>query len=124
LGISTDLKFYELVRILGNALAKSIALTGWPVKKQELIKFEPQKWSSNYITQSCDILANFFFNFLRFHTGLKDEKYKLKAEAISKHFLIKDLVPEIQKSFDLSEGETKDVICTNQEFLVTIDPIL
>jgi len=123
LPIIVDLQFYELVRILGNSLAKSITLTGWPVKKQELIKFEPQKWSSNYITQTCDILANFFFNFLRFQVGLKDKKYQLKAEALSKHFLLKELLPGIKENFIL-DSETKDVTCINKELLITIDPIL
>ena len=122
LPIIWDLKFFELVRILGNSLAKTISLTGWPVKNQELVKFEPQKWNSNYLTQSCDILANFFFNYLRHNLGRTDKKYELKANALTKHFLLDELLPEIKKSFTL-DTSTKDIIYIGQNILVTIDPI-
>lgn len=122
LPIVWNLEFFELIRILGNSLAKSINATNWPIKKQELIKFEPQKWSSNYLTQSCDILSNFFFNYLRYQVGLKDKKYELKTNALTKHFLLDELLPEIKKSFIL-DTETNDVICIDQQLLVTIDPI-
>ena len=79
LQIIWDLKFFDLIKILGNSLAKVITLTGWPVKQQELIKFEPQKWSGNYLTQSCDVLANFFFNYIRFNLGKTEKKYELRA---------------------------------------------
>jgi len=122
LPIICDLGFFELIKILGNSLAKVITLTGWPVKQQELIKFEPQKWSANYLIQSCDILANFFFNYLRFNLGRTDKKYELKASALTKHFLLDDLLPEIKKSFSL-DTTTNDIICIDQNLLVTIDPI-
>ncbi len=122
LPIIWDLKFFELIKILGNSLAKTIILTGWPVKKQELLKFEPQKWSANYLTQSCDILANFFFNYLRYNLGRTDKKYELKANVLSKHFLLDEILPEIKKSFAL-DTTTNDIICTDQNILVTIDPI-
>lgn len=122
LPIIWDLDFFELIKILGNSLAKVITLTGWPVKQQELVKFEPQKWSANYLTQSCDILANFFFNYLRFNLGRIDKKYELKASALTKHFLLDELLPEIKKSFSL-DATTNDVICVDQNLLVTIDPI-
>ena len=122
LPIIWNLDFFELIRILGNSLAKVISLTGWPVKEQELIKFEPQKWSSNYLTQSCDILANFFFNYLRFNLGRTDKKYELKASALTKHFMLDELLPEIKKSFSL-DATTNDIVCTDQSILVTIDPL-
>jgi len=122
LPIIWDLKFFELIKILGNSLAKCITLTGWPVKQQELIKFEPQKWSENYLTQSCDILANFFFNYLRFNLGRTEKKYELKAKALSKHFLINELLPEIKKAITLNK-DTNDVICIDQNLLVTIDAV-
>lgn len=120
LQIIWDLKFFELIKILGNSLAKFITLTGWSVKQQELIKFEPKKWSENYLTQSCDILANFFFNYLRFNLGRTEKKYELKAKALTKHFLIDELLPEIKKAFTLDK-DTNDIICTDQNLLVTID---
>ena len=122
LPIIWNLEFFELIKILGNSLAKTITLTGWPVKRQELVKFEPQKWSSNYITQSCDILANFFFNYLRYNLGRIEKKYELKANALTKHFLLDDLLPEIKKSFAL-DTSTNDIICVDQNILVTIDPV-
>jgi len=122
LPIIWDLEFFELIKILGNSLAKVITLTGWPVKQQELIKFEPQKWSANYLTQSCDILANFFFNYLRFNLGKTDKKYELKASALTKHFLLDELLPEIKKSFSL-DTTTNEIKCIDQNLLVTIDPI-
>jgi hypothetical protein len=122
LPIIWDLEFFELIRILGNSLAKVITLTGWPVKQQELIKFEPQKCSANYLTQSCDILANFFFNYLRFNLGRTDKKYELKAAALKKHFLLDELLHEIIKTFSL-DSTSNDVICIDQNLLVTIDPI-
>lgn len=122
LEINWDFSFFELIKILGNSLAKVITLTGWPVKQHELIKFEPQKWSSSYLTQSCDILANFFFNYLRFNLGRTDKKYELKANALTKHFLLNDLLPEIKKSFTL-DTTINEIVCIDQSLLVTIDPI-
>ncbi len=122
LPIIWDFSFFELIKILGNSLAKVITLTGWPIKQQELIKFEPQKWSANYLTQSCDILANFFFNYLLFNSGKPDKKYELKSSALTRHFLLDDLLPEIKKSFSL-DTTTNDIICVDQNLLVTIDPI-
>jgi hypothetical protein len=122
LPIIWELSFFKLIKILGNSLATVITLTGWPVQQQELVKFEPQKWSANYLTQSCDILANFFFNYLRFNLGRTDKKYELKASALTKHFLLDELLPEIKKSFSL-DATTNDVICIDEKLLVTIDPI-
>ena len=121
LPIIWELKFFDLIKILGNSLAKVITKPGWPVKQQELVKFEPQKWSANYLTQSCDILANFFFNYLRFNLGRADKKYELKASALTKHFGLDELLPEIKKSFSL-DTTTNDIICIDQNLLVTIDP--
>lgn len=120
LSIKMKLNFFNIIKILGNSLAQAIKLQGWPVKKQKLIKFQPQKWSANYLIQSCDILANFFFNYLRFTVGLKDEKYKLKAFALRKYFLFDD--DNIKKTFSLDK-RTNDIICSNKNILVTIDPI-
>lgn len=122
LPVEWPLKFYELVLVLGNSLAKVINLTGWPVKKQELIKFKPLKWTESYLIQSCDILANFTLNHLRFQVGLTDKKYKLKSEALLKHFLLDEHDEDIKKTFSInSSGD--DVICTDQGLLVTIDAI-
>jgi len=59
---------------------------------------------------------------LRFNLGRTDEKYELKASALTKHFLLDELLPEIKKSFSL-DATTNDVICIDQNLLVTIDPI-
>ena len=120
LPIVRELSFFQLINIIGNTLATVIKNPGWPIKQQELVKFEPKKWSSNYIIQSCDILANFFFNYLRFNLGRTDRKYELKAHAFEKHFLLDELLPEIRKVFAL-ETITNDVMCIDQNLFVTID---
>ncbi len=122
LDIIWNLDFFELITILGNSLATIIKSPGWPVKQQKLVKFEPQKWSENYLTQSCDILANFFFNYLRFNLGKTEKKYELKASALTNHFLLDELLPKIKESFSL-HSTTNDIICIDPNLFITIDPI-
>lgn len=123
LPIEWPLNFYELVRILGNSFSKVITLTGWPVKQQDLIKFEPQKWSSNYLIQSCDIVSNFTFNYIRHLLGRNDRKYELKANALNKYFSLDNIQTELRGSFAL-DPSNNDLICMDQDLLVTIDPII
>jgi hypothetical protein len=121
LQIKYPMKFFTLICVLGNALSKVIRLNGWPVIKQELVLFKPLKWSSSYLIQSCDILSNFSYNFIRYHSGQMNESYKLKAQALSKHFLLNELEKEISKIFQIDDA---DVICIDPTLLATIDPII
>jgi hypothetical protein len=119
--ISADLKFYELVKVLGNTIAKvfsKLKFPGWSHSDQEIEKIEPLKWSDSCIIQLCDILANFFYCYLRYNVGLTDKKYKLKSDALSTRFGFNDFLSKVKANFELRDGE---VFCNDNSTLLTID---
>ncbi len=119
LPFSWPLPFYDLVKIQGNAWAKTIKLAGWPTKKHELVKFQPLKWQENYLVQSCDILSNFTFNHLRYSVGLTDKKYQLKSNALLKHFDLADQTEQIKATFKLNDSGN-DVVCKDPSLHATL----
>lgn len=119
--LSADLKFYELIKILGNTIAKVIGalkFPGWSHSEQEIEKVEPLKWSDSYIIQVCDLLANFFYCALRFHVGLIEKKYELKSKALTQRFEFDNFGDKIKEKFELKDGE---VFCKDNSTLLTID---
>jgi hypothetical protein len=112
------LDFYDLIRIWGNSLAKTIKAEGWPTKDQQLVKFQPLKSTEDVIIQTCDIVANFFFNFLRFQVGIADPKVKLKSDAISKFIDFSEHSEAVKSSFSERHGE---VICRAKKIKVCIE---
>ncbi|MFX0195471.1 MAG: hypothetical protein ACFFCW_05045 [Candidatus Hodarchaeota archaeon] len=118
LPIEYPLEFYRLIAILGNALSRVIKLEGWPVKKHRLIKFQPLKWTEDYLIQSCDIISNYFYNFLRYQVGISEKKYELKSGALMSHIGLDKHISKIKKSFENDSGE---VICTDNQLKVSID---
>ncbi len=119
--LSADLKFYELIRILGNTIAKVIGLNefkGWSKSNQELVKFESLKWSDSYIIQLCDVLANFFFNHIRYLAGKTEKKYELKSKALSTRINLEKLESRIKTGFEIKDG---DITSSNGYILLTAD---
>lgn len=112
--------FYRLVNIIGNLIANSISkikLSGWPTSNQNITKYEPIKSTESYIIQLCDILCNFFYCYLRYEVGLKNEMYELKSNALISRFRL-DNFNELQEKFEEKDG---DVFCRDLECSYTIN---
>ncbi len=119
--LSADLKFYELIKVLGNTIAKvvgKLSFPGWSHSEQEIEKVEPLKWSDSYIIQLCDLLANFYYCMLRFNVGLTDKIYEYKSNALSQRLEFSDMADKIKEEFELKDGE---VFCKDDSTLLTID---
>lgn len=114
------LNFYELVRILGDVIARTLLPPDWSVKHQKLANFQPLKWFNDYIIQTCDIVSNFYYNFLRYRVGINESKCRLKSDALLKFLPFDEHLPEIRKNFATNDGE---VVCINKELKVNI-PII
>lgn len=120
------IRFFDIVKITANALSKTLSsLNGWSKsKEQKIINFEPLKDKDNYIIQCCDIVSNFFLNFLRIQLGIHDPIYQLKSDAFSDIFEI-DL-EKVHSNFkskefvDKEDKAFKEVICINHEMRDTI----
>lgn len=118
---STDLQFFEFVRVLGNTFAKVIGamkFPGWSISKQELVKYDSLKWSDSYLIQLCDVLANFCFNHIRFLVGKTEKKYELKSNALTNRINLDNLNSKIKVGFQIKDG---DVTCLNEYTLLIID---
>lgn len=126
IGDTNPIMFFDIVKITANASSKILSsLNGWSKSKgQKIIKFEPLKDEENYVIQCCDIVSNFFFNFLRTQVGIHEPIYQLKSDAFLDIFEI-DLEKVYSnfksKEFVDKDGKTfKDVICINHEMYDTI----
>lgn len=118
LPIESNFHFYEIIKILGNALMKMTAtLPGWPSINQSITKFDPKKWSDDTIVQTCDIIANFFLNHLRYKTGITEKKYEYKSLALEK---IIDFNMNINKEFIRLDTSGKDITCLRKELFATL----
>lgn len=114
------LDFYRLVNIIGNLIAYSISelkIPGWPTSIQNISKYEPIKSTESYIIQLCDVLCNFFYCFLRYEVGLKDEMYRQKSNALISRFRL-DNFKELHEKFEERNG---DVFCRDLNCSYTIN---
>ncbi|RPI04651.1 MAG: hypothetical protein EHM64_09260 [Ignavibacteriae bacterium] len=112
------IEFYDLIKIWCNSLTKIIKAEEWPSGEQRLDKFCPLKSSGDYIIQTCDIISNFFFNFLRNQVGILDPKAVLKTNALCKIIDFSQHSGIIKSSFIKKEDE---VICSVKGLKVYID---
>lgn len=115
------LEFYDLIVILANLSTKipeALQLKGWPQYDQKLIKFQPLKDQESYLIQACDIISNFFYNFLRYQVGLIDKKSKLKSDALTTRRNLSHLISTIGTHFDIKD---QDVICVNSDLRATVE---
>ncbi len=112
------IEFYEMIKVWGNSLAKIIKAEGWPSGGQRLVKFHPLKSSNDYMIQTCDIISNFFFNFLRFQAGVVDPKSKLKSDALSQLIDLSGHATTVKASFSQQDGE---VVCNSKDLKVCIE---
>lgn len=120
---TSPINFFDIITRLTNALSNILInsnLEGWPQKKgHKMVKFEPQDDKKNYIVQSCDIISNFFLNYLKSQVGIQDSKSILKNNLLGEFI---DLNPEEIELHFKSQlfGDNTEIICINPEMKVSI----
>jgi hypothetical protein len=116
------LSFYDCVKVWGNSLTKVIPKLlpngGWPDIDQRLNEFQPIKSSTDYIIQTCDIISNFFFNFIRHTVGSDESSHRLKSEVIQSLIPLVGYSEKIKSSFIIKD---KEVFCRNPELKSLIE---
>jgi hypothetical protein len=128
LPFSLSFKYFDIIRILGDSYLKSFSSvveefgwTGWPTSEQHLTIFKPTDSSSSYLIQTCDIVSNFLFNYIRHTVGLPDKKYELKSKAIERYMSLQNITPYIKASFTV---DGTDVVCNDLDLWANINPII
>ena len=116
--INHSFNFYDLIKIWGNSLCNIINKDGWPNGGQRLEKFQPLKSDDDYLIQTCDIISNFFFNYLRQQVGIQDEGSLFKADALND---ILDLSPHKSQINLAFEKDGDEVVCVDPDLKVCID---
>lgn len=116
--MSYPLDFYQIVTATGNGLIKLTSkVPGWSKENQRIGEFCPVDSKNSFLVQSCDIVSNFYFNFLRHQVNIRKDVCKLKADALMRHIELEEHAGEILPFFGRSEDE---VVCTDDDLKANI----
>jgi len=112
--------FFDSLKIWGNSLTNVVAQLvqdqSWPMGNIKLSNFEPTDSSVEYIIQTCDIISNYFLNYIRFVCGINSQKCSLKANEINDLLNLNKPPSFIKNSFIIDKDKDKDkVICENKD---------
>ncbi len=124
-GIPIMEKYYDVIKMLTNALANSLNTLGdnrtWkkPIG-QMLINFEPKDDKDSYLIQTADIISNFFYNLIKYMSGMRTDIIEKKAMSLLGFDAFRRHRNDTQKEFKIIN---RKIVCSNQELEVrfTID---
>jgi len=124
-GIPILLHFFEIIRLIGDNLAKALNepkirnRIGWEEKpfNQKLVKFEPKNDEDSYLIQSADVMSNFFLHLIRHLVGIRNRNSEKKAKILIDSGLFDDCLDKIKENFRIQNGAC---VCSNSNLKVGI----
>jgi hypothetical protein len=115
---SKTFDFYDTFGLLVNAFIDTFdAIKYLPNNNQKVIKYSPTNDSDCFLIQACDIVSNFLFNYIRYHSGIIDKNSKLKADLFSKYFLLIDDDSFMKNNFSVVNN---NAFCINPKMKINI----